>query len=159
VSAGTRSLLRPVSCASGCVLMLSAVSLALVPAVAAAGPAPDPSPSGGTARPDPYPVSRRPVASRRTVVQTQPTSIVPTPIFRPPLLTTPAVRPRHRATVAVSPTKPVPRLVRPEPSIFASVGAGVDPSRPISRTLALAVACLVLLSGALVAGAAREVAR
>jgi hypothetical protein len=51
----------------------------------------------------------------------------------------------------------VPQLVRPEPSIFASVAAGVTPGRRISRTLALAVACLVLLSGALVAGAAREV--
>jgi len=151
-------LLQPVSCASGCVLLLAAVSLTLVPPVAAAGPAPDPSPSGGSARPDPYPASRGPVAPTRTVVQAQPTLIVPTPIFRPPLRTAPAVRPKQRAPVAVSPTKPVPQLVRPEPSVFARVAAGVDPRR-ISRTLALAVACLVLLSGALVAGAAREVAR
>jgi hypothetical protein len=159
VNAVTRSLLRPVTRVSGYALLLAAVSLALVPPVGAAGPAPDPSPSGGSARPDPYPVSRRPIAPTRTVVQTQPTLIVPTPIFRPPLRTTPAVRPKHRAPVAVSPTKPVPQLVRPEPSIFASVAAGVTPGRRISRTLALAVACLVLLSGALVAGAAREVAR
>jgi hypothetical protein len=152
-------LLRPVSCASGCVLLLAAVSLAFVPPAAAAGAAPDPSPSGESVQPDPYPLLRRQVTPTRTVVQTRPTLIVPAPIARAPVRTTPAARPKHRVPVAVSPTKPVAQLVRPEPSMVARAAAVVVPGRRVSRTLALAVAGLVLLSGALVAGSARELAR
>jgi hypothetical protein len=47
----------------------------------------------------------------------------------------------------------------PASSIARSLVAAADSGRRISTGLALAVATLVLLSGALVAGAAREVAR
>jgi len=57
--------------------------------------------------------------------------------------------------------KPVRLPVHPAPGLAARVATAlaVEPHPRVPRTLALAVALVVLLSAAFVAGAAREVAR
>lgn len=151
--AGTASLLRPFSSASCRLVLLAAVSLALAAPAAAGSAAPDPSPSTGSSHPDPYLLPVRPRAPARTPAP--PTSVVRTPVH-----TAPSVRRNPRApvtpTTTVVRTRPSTKL---EPGIAARVARVVEPTQRVSRTLALTVAGLVLLSGALVAGAAREVAR
>jgi hypothetical protein len=58
----------------------------------------------------------------------------------------------HPAAPIRVPDHPAPRLV-------ALGQTPLEPSRHVSRTLAFALALLVLLSASLVAGAARELAR
>jgi hypothetical protein len=58
--------------------------------------------------------------------------------------------------------KPIRLPVHPAPGLgarFATAAVAFEPPQRVSRTLALAVALLVLVSAAFVAGAAREVAR
>jgi hypothetical protein len=68
-------------------------------------------------------------------------------------------RPAVKKKVAV---EPVRLPVHPAPGLgarVASAAVAFEPKQRVSRALALAVALLVLLSAAFVAGAAREVAR
>jgi hypothetical protein len=146
-------LLRRVTNASGSALLLVSATLAFVPVAAAGTPAPDPSPAVG---PDPY---RAPAAPQ--VVNTHSRSVAPAAVTHVPVHETPVVRvkTKTRAPVVVAPARPVPQLLRPRHSLVARVAAAVAPGPRVSRGVALAVACLVLLSGLLVAGAAREVTR
>jgi hypothetical protein len=158
VLAGTTSLLRLFATVSGCLVVLALVVLALSAPVAAA-PSPDPSPSGPAAHPDPYGASPKPQAPARVFVRSAPTR---TPVLAKPVRTAPAARPTHRHRAAATPAGTVIRSHRPDSpasSIAESLVSAADSGRHISTGLALIVALLVLLSGALVAGAAREVAR
>jgi hypothetical protein len=158
VLAGTTSLLRP-SSMSGRLVALTLVFFALsVPAIAAT-PSPDPSPSEGSAHPDPYVASPKPQAPARVFV---PGASTGTPAPAAPVRTAPAVRPKHKHRAAARPARTVIRSRRPDSpasSIARGLAGAADSGRHVSTGLALAVAMLVLLSGTLVAGAAREVAR
>jgi len=157
VKAGTTSLLRLFPIASGLLGPLMLASLAITVPAVAASPAPDPSPSGGSAQPDPYLAS--PKAPARVYVPSGPArTLAPATQVH----TAPAVRPKHKPRGAVTRARTMIRIRRPDnpaPSIVQRLVSAADPGRHISTGLALAVAGLVLLSGALVAGAAREVAR
>jgi hypothetical protein len=152
-------LLRRVSNASGSALLLASATLALVPVAAAGTPAPDPSPAGAGITPDPYLVPAPPTK----VVHTYETAVPPAAVTPPRVPKAPVVRAKAKrpapVTASVSPAKPVPQLVRPSHSLVARVAAAVAPRPRVSHGVAIAVACLVLLSGVLIAGAAREVAR
>jgi hypothetical protein len=165
VGVRSSSLLRLRPTARGYVLLLVAACTASPAAVAqAAGRAPDPSPSLSAPQPDPYPTPSAPAATPRTSAPTQVpvasfarSSVVGTPVRHSsggrrkaqPVVT-------HRAAV-----KPVRLPTVPAPGLGARVAAALvaAPQQRVSRALALAVALLVLLSAAFVAGAAREVAR
>jgi hypothetical protein len=74
--------------------------------------------------------------------------------------------PVHRASVVPrkqkAAVKPIRLPVHPAPGLgarFTTAAVAFEPQRRVSRTLALAVALLVLVSAGFVAGAAREVAR
>jgi hypothetical protein len=160
VNAGTTSLLRLLPTVSGRLVLLGLVFLAFsAPGAAVAAPAPDPSPSGGSAQPDPFPPSPKPQAPAHVFVPSAPTR-TPTPAT--PVRAEPAVRPKHKHRAAASPARTVIRSRRPDTpasSIAGGLVSAVDSGRNVSTGVALAVAMLVLLSGALIAGAAREVAR
>ena len=159
MQAGTTSLLRLLSTVSGRLVLLTVVFLALSAPAVAAAPSPDPSPSGGSAHPDPYGVSPKPQAPAHVFVPSAPAR-APAPAT--PVRTAPVARPKHRHRAAATPAPKVIRSRRPDSPASSSAErlvSAADPGRRISTELALAVAMLVLLSGALVAGAAREVAR
>jgi hypothetical protein len=185
--AGATSLLRRITHTSGCAVLLGSVALALVPAAAVAAPAPDPSPVGaGGAGPDPYHAPQAPVERPRPVVVVQPRRVVvvrPAPIVITPVVAQPthvatvakkkAVRPRqhphpHRGTptrhhakpvVVLAPANTFAPVVRRIPPLVSQVVSEVRESSRVSASVALVLACLVLLSGVLLVGAAREVAR
>jgi hypothetical protein len=158
-------LLRLFPTARGPALVLVVVCAATSAAVAqAAGRAPDPSPSLSTPRPDPYPAPSAPATRPSAPAQTQaPVTIV----VRPTVARTPV----HRSSVVRR--KPLPAVtkkvaagpirlpVHPAPGLDARVASAVafEPPQQVSRALALAMALLVLVSAAFVAGAAREVVR
>jgi hypothetical protein len=159
VHAGTTSLLRLLFTVSGRLVLLTFIFLALsVPAVAAA-PAPDPSPSAGSAQPDPYLASPKAPAPAHVVVPNVPARAA-APATR--VRTAPAVRPKHKHRASAPPARlvvPSRRPDSPASGIAEGLVSAADSGQRISTGLAFAVAMLVLLSGALVAGAAREVAR
>jgi hypothetical protein len=164
VGVRSSSLLRLFPTARGSALVLVLVCAATSAAVAhAAGQAPDPSPSLSTPRPDPYPApsaATRPSAPTRT--QAPVTVVVRPTVVRTPVHRSSGVRrkpqPAVTKKVAAWPTR-LP--VHPAPELYDRVASAVafEPPQQISRALALAVALLVLVSAAFVAGAAREVAR
>jgi hypothetical protein len=159
VLAGTTSLLRLFATVSGSLVVLVLVFLALSAPAVAAAPSPDPSPSAPAAHPDPYGVSPKPQAPVRVFVPSAPSR---TPVAATPVRTAPVARPKHRHRAAATPAGTVIRSHRPDSpasSIAEGLVSAADSGRHISTGLALIVALLVLLSGALVAGAAREVAR
>jgi hypothetical protein len=165
------SWLRLCPAARGSVLVLVVVCATAGTAVAqAAGRAPDPSPAVSSPGPDPYPSPAAPAVRPSAPAQTQaPVTIV----VRPNVVRTTVVRaPVHRSSVvrrkprpAVTKNvvvEPIRIPVHPAPGLGARVAAATvvfEPEQRVSRALALAVALLVLLSAAFVAGAAREVAR
>ena len=159
------SLLRLFPTVRGLLLVLVVVCATAGAGVAqAAGQAPDPSPSLSAPRPDPYPApsapATRPTAPTRrqapVTVVVRP-SVVRTPVHRSSVVRR-KPRPAVTQKVAVKPTR-LP--VHPAPGLDARVASAVtfQPPQQVSRALALAVALLVLVSAAFVAGAAREVAR
>jgi hypothetical protein len=165
VGVRSSSLLRLCPTARGSALVLVLVCAATSAGVAhAAGQAPDPSPSPSAPRPDPYPApfapATRPSAPTRrqapVTVVVRPT-VVPTPVHR-----SAGVRQKPQPAVTKKVAANAIRLpVYPAPGLDARVASAVAFEAPqrVSRTLALAVALLVLVSAAFVAGAAREVAR
>jgi hypothetical protein len=178
--AGHTSLLRRITHASSRAVLLGSATLALAAPAAAAAPAPDPSPLGaGAARPDPYhaPQAQAPaqVSRPRPVVVTRPAPIVIAPVAVAPRAHVPTVV-KHRK-VRVHHAKPKPKAqhgkraipltaaatfapaVRRIPPFISQVASQVRDRSPVSASLALVVAGLVLLSGMLLVGAAREVAR
>lgn len=182
--ARTMSLLRRITNTSGRAVLLGSVALALVPAAAVAAPAPDPSPvvGAGAAGPDPYHARQAPVEQPRRVVVVQPRRVVvmrPAPIVITPVVAPPthvatvtkkkAVRPRpHRAkpkrhhakpVVVLAPANTFAPVVRRLPPLVSQVVSEVREGSRVSASVALVLACLVLLSGVLLVGAAREVAR
>ena len=160
------SLLRLFPTARGSALVLVLVCAAPSAAVAhAAGQAPDPSPSLSTPRPDSYPAPSAPVTHPSAPTQTQAPAAV---VVRPTVVRTGVHRSsvmRRKPRPAVKPNaavKPIRLPVHPAPGLgarFATAAVAFEPQQRVSRTLALAVALLVLVSAAFVAGAAREVAR
>lgn len=176
----------PLRCAF--LVVLPAFVLA-APAAGAPPYAPDPSPLTNLARPDPYPAQRTPAArSAEPIhvtavtpvhigpVHTSPVQMTPVPVTIPRLQAqrTLPVHTVHVAAAAKKTThrKPVTHATRPAPAVetirspdhpvprFVALGStAIDSPERVSRTLALALALLVLLSASLVAGAARELAR
>jgi len=130
----------------------------------AAGRAPDPSPSVSAEHPDPYPPPTAPATRPSAPARTQaPVTIVARPtVVRTPVHRSSVVRrkPLPAVTKKVA-AEPIRLPVHPAPGLDARVAAAVafGPRQQVSRALALAVALLVLVSAAFVAGAAREVAR
>ena len=160
VGVRSSSLLRLFPIARGSALVLVVVCAATSAAVAqAAGQAPDPSPSMSAEHPDPYPAPTAPATRPSAPARTQaPVTIV----ARPTVMRTPV----HRSSVVRRNPKPAAKPsrlpVHPAPGLgarFATAAVAFEPQQRVSRTLALAVALLVLVSAAFVAGAAREVAR
>jgi hypothetical protein len=149
VFTGASSLLRRLTAASSVILLLGLALLALA-AAAVAGPAPDPSPS--LVSPDPYRTAPAPPGPPAAIDVAVPPR--QSPVRRGPTA-------KHIAKVHET-ARAVPRARRPDfpvPSIGERlVGVPAADTR-ISKGLAIAVAALVLISGALVAGVAREVAR
>ena len=162
VGVRSSSLLRLRPATPGLALLL-AITLAGAGATVAqaAGQAPDPSPSLSAPGPDPYPAPSAPRAAPRPAASQAPsvvrTRVVPAPAHRSPDAPRKAQPAAARGAVA----KPVRLPVRPAPGLGARVATAlaVEPQPRVPRTLALAVALVVLLSAAFVAGAAREVAR
>jgi hypothetical protein len=159
------SSLRLCPAARGSVLVLVVVCATAGAAVAqAAGRAPDPSPAVSSPGPDPYPASSASPTRPSVPVQTRApvaTFVRPT-VARTPVQSSVARRkPRPAVTQKVA-VKPVRLPVHPAPGLGARVAAAAavfEPEKRVSQSLALAVALLVLVSAAFVAGAAREVAR
>ena len=169
MGAHSSSLLRLRPVVRGCVLLLAVTWAVANAAVAqATGQVPDPSPSVSSPGPDAYRAPAAPAATPRTQApapaSTQPPvgTVVRTTVVRAPVHH-PAARPKkpkpavtHKAAV-----EPVRLPTHPLPGLEARIAAALadEPQQRVSRALALAVALLVLLSAAFVAGAAREVAR
>ena len=156
------SLLRPRPATPGLALLL-AITLAGAGATVAhaAGQAPDPSPSLSAPGPDPYPAPSAPRATPRPAAPQAP-SVVRTGVVPAPAHHSPDARNKARPAAARrAVVKPVQLPVHPAPGLGARLATAlaVEPQSRVPRTLALAVALVVLLSAAFVAGAAREVAR
>jgi len=166
VGVRSSSLLRLFPTTRGFALVLVVVCAATGAAVAqAASQAPDPSPPMSALRPDPYPASSAPATRPSAPAQTQapvtivvrPT-VVPTPVHRSSVVRR---KPRPAVTHKVA-VEPIRLPVHPAPGLGARVATAAvvfEQQQRVSRALALAVALLVLVSAAFVAGAAREVAR
>jgi len=160
------SSLRLCPAARGSVLVLVVVCATTGAAVArAAGQMPDPSPAVSSPGPDPYPDPSTPATRRSAPAQTQAsvTIVVRPTVVRAPVYRSSVARrkPRPAATQKVA-VRPIRLPIHPAPGLgarFAAATVGFEPEQRVSRALALAVALLVLLSAAFVAGAAREVAR
>ena len=146
-----------------------ACSLAIAAPALAGSPAPDPSPAPA---PDPYaapaaatPVATTPLRPRdgRPAVHEVIRATAPSSTQAPAAATGPKHVAPHHAPTAVTTRAPAPppRSIPTGPvRLFAGVvAAEVESTHHLSRTLALSVALLVLLSGAFVLTAAREVAR
>jgi hypothetical protein len=165
VGVRSSSLLRLFPTARGSALVLVLVCAATSAAVAhAAGQAPDPSPSLSTPRPDSYPAPSAPVTRPSAPTQTQaPVTVVVRPtVVRTPVRRSSVVRRKPQPAIAKKVAAEPTRLpVHPAPGLDARVASAVafEPPQQVSRALASAVALLVLVSAAFVAGAAREVAR
>ena len=160
------SLLRLRPAPRGLAVVLAVICAGAGAAVAqAAIQAPDPSPALSAPGPDPYPAPFRAAATPRRPTPAQPPAVqvVRTTVVRIPVRPASSVerrKPRPAATKSVV-AKPPQLPVHPAPGLGARVAAAlaIEPAQRVPRTLALAVALLVLLSAAFVAGAAREVAR
>jgi hypothetical protein len=91
------------------------------------------------------------------------TTVIRTTVVRAPVHRSSVVRRKPRPAVTKNVVvEPIRIPVHPAPGLGARVAAATvvfEPEQRVSRALALAVALLVLLSAAFVAGAAREVAR
>jgi hypothetical protein len=165
VGVRSSSLLRLSPVARGSTLVLVVVCATTSAAVAqAAGRAPDPSPSMSSPQPDPYRAPSAPATRPSAPAQTQaPVTIVVRPtVARTPVHRSSVVRPNPRPAVTKKVAAgPIRLPTHPAPGLDARVASAVafEPQQRISRALALAVALLVLVSAAFVAGAAREVAR
>ena len=159
------SLLRPIAAASAVLVLGWATPAFAAPSSPAnAGPDPSPGASSPAAAPDPYP------GVTTTHIAVAPPPVVAAPVV--PRRTTPpvhhAVKAAHHAVKAAHHTVakhavPAPaRARRPEPPA-ASLGDrifGVVKRTPrVPTGAALAVALLVLVSGAFLARVAREAAR
>jgi hypothetical protein len=162
------SLLRLFPTVRGLPLVLVVVCATAGAGVAqAAGQAPDPSPSLSAPRPDPYPAPSAPATHPSAAAQAPVTIVVRPTVVRPTVVRTPVHRssgvrrqPRPAVTQKVA-VKPIRLPVHPAPGLggrVATAAVAFEQQR-VSRALALAVALLVLVSAAFVAGAAREVAR
>jgi hypothetical protein len=156
-------LLRLFPTVRGLLLVLVVVCATAGAGVAqAAGQAPDPSPSLSAPRPDPYPAPSAPATRPSAPAQAPVTIVVGPTVARTPVHRSSVVRrkPRPAVTQKVA-VKPTRLPVHPAPGLDARVASAVtfQPPQQVSRALALAVALLVLVSAAFVAGAAREVAR
>jgi hypothetical protein len=152
-------LLRLVPTARGSALVLVLVCAAPSAAVAhAAGQAPDPSPTLSAVHPDPYPAPTTPARTQAPgTIDVRPT-VVRAPVQRASVVRRkpqPAVKPKAVVKAIRLPVHPAPGLG----ARFTAAAVAFEPQQRVSRTLALAVALVVLVSAAFVAGAAREVAR
>ena len=168
---GCSSLLRPSPAPQVRLAVLAIVALALGTTSARAAspaPAPDPSPRAGLAEPDPYPAPSAPSSRTGPVhVTTVPVTIERLPVRKSPVESAAAAKKRvapltKRKAVAHAAQRPVETIRSPDhpaPQIVALGQIAVDPPRRVSQTLALTLGLLVLASTALVAGAARELAR
>lgn len=153
---GANSLLRRVTAASSLILLLG-LALLVLSAPAAGAPVPDPSPS--SVSPDPYGPASTPPADVHVVVPAAPALVYRAPAPATPPAHKPAAHKapaKHAARGAVTTT---PGAIRFRRFFASSIGDVAAAGTRVSTGLALAVAVLVLLSGALVAGVAREVAR
>lgn len=161
--------LRPPSALGTCAA-LACLLVTAAPAAAAGAPGPDPTPAPA---PDPYTapahprvvvpashqVVRTPLPSRPQVTVRPTTTARPMTTARTSTHTRPARRPKATATQAPAQQ---PHTIRTGPvrSFSDGLAAAVETTtHRLSRTLALAVALLVLLSGAFVLTAAREIER
>jgi hypothetical protein len=151
------SLLRPIAAASAVLVLGSATpAFAGSSSPATAGPDPSPGASSPAPAPDPYPgITTRPAVVQRPVVST--------PVV--PRRTTPpvhhAVKAAHH-TVTKHVIQPTARIRRPEPpapSLGNRIFSVVKNAPRVPTGAALAVALLVLVSGAFLARVAREAAR
>jgi hypothetical protein len=166
VGVRSSSSLRLCPAARGSALVLVVVCASAGAAVAqAAGRAPDPSPAVSSPGPDPYPAPAASVSRPSVPMQTQApvaTVVLPT-VVRAPVHRSSVARRKPRPAVAQKvAVKPIRLPVHPAPGLGARVAAATlafEPEQRVSRSLALAVALLVLVSAAFLAGAAREVAR
>jgi hypothetical protein len=155
------SLLRPIAAASA-VLVLGSATPAFAAPSSPANAAPDPSPgaSSPAPTPDPFPgVTTRPaVVTPREVVTAPAVPTLPRRTKRP---VHHAVRAAHH-TIAKHAVTPPARLRRPEPpapSLGERIFSVVKKAPHVPTGAALAVALLVLVSGAFLARVAREAAR
>lgn len=150
------SLLRRFAVEAGGAVLAAAVLAASFPGLAAAAAyAPDPSPAPASVQPDPYPSTRAPAARTElpAVTSPHPRSTAPPPVRR--------IHPNRRRRTAV-PTRSLPRWHPPRPLAaidLAPPPAEATAARRVSRALAVALALVVLASGAFVTVTARRVAR
>jgi hypothetical protein len=185
VKAGSTALLRLVPTKRVYSTLLVFLVLAVVaPVAAAATPAPDPSPLGASAGPDPFPAvngrpspSPPPAPAPHTTFHVTPVTVI-RPVTAAPAIVrvTPTVKQRARTSVAhVKRSHPARVEHKPARSalytaalrrIFEDpvqaiplVAYAVDHPSRVSRTLAIALGLLVLLSASLVGVAAREMAQ
>jgi hypothetical protein len=152
------SLLRPIAAASAVLVLGSATpAFAASSSPATAGPDPSPGASSPAPTPDPYP-------GVTTHVALAPRPVVTAPVAATRRPTTPA----HHAVRAAHHTVtkhvvPLPaRMRRPEPpapSLGNRIFGAVKNAPRVPTGAALAVALLVLVSGAFLARVAREAAR
>ena len=165
---GSSELLRLLPARRACAALLAVLAVTIgAPVAEAVTASPDPSPATGAVSPDPYPTVRtpaEPVASPAATApvqrQRQVTHVAAATTAPHRARVVPAKRstprktalPKHKAAPVRTPDHPAPRLV--------ALGRTVlEPPHRTSRTLAVALGLLVLLSASLVAGAARELAR
>jgi hypothetical protein len=170
VVAGNSALLRPSPAPLVRAALLGFLALAAIPSLAsAASHAPDPSPAGGLVAPDPYPASLAPAPQTAPArITTLPISVqrLPVTVQTPPAAAKhsrkgPVVRRKpHKAVLhRTKPAQPVRIPDHAAPRLVALARTAVEQPQDVSRKLVLALGALVLLSGSLVAGAARELAR
>jgi len=162
-------LLRLLPARRACSALLAVLAVTIgAPVAEAVTASPDPSPATGAVAPDPYPSVRAPAEHVASPAATAPVQQQQSQVTHVAAATTaphrarvvPAKRstprktalPKHKAAPVRTPDHPAPRLV--------ALGRTVlEPPHRTSRTLAVALGLLVLLSASLVAGAARELAR
>jgi hypothetical protein len=167
------SLLRQVRRAALCAVLLTlAAGAGATTTAAAPTPVPDPSPLGGLAGPDPYP-ARTPTPSGVVVAPVHVITVLertaPVTQARPRVhdkasgARRKAAKPTQRSAAAkttpIAPASAPARLLdlrSPLATLERSTG---EVRQRVSRTLALTLGLLVLLSTTLVAAAARELAR
>ena len=173
IGAGNSSLLRPPSALIASVALAAVVLVSSTSAYAADGAAraPDPAPASSLARPDPYPPrSSIPFGSQ---AQTTPLVARPSESVGHDRISRAAVRAANRTAARTAANKRNARSDRPgklAADVFAIPGhpaptvaaLAADPAADLRRVpvgAALAVALVVLLSGALLTGVSRAVTR
>jgi hypothetical protein len=183
VKAGSASLLRlapPTRVRR--VLLAVLVCAVTAPVATAATPAPDPSPLGGTAQPDPFPAAHSepapsppptpaprttfhvtPVISVTPVMPAAPATVVVAPAVKhqarhAATRTHPARVQHHKSVSRALPAAALRRIFTDPVQAIPLVAGAVDQPADVSKTLAIALGVLVLLSAGFVAVAAREMA-